>query len=328
MYKFFSQNSILNYIALVVLLIVMRLRLILFPLRGFTPADSDLYSPLWNLIFGALAEGSPASIALSLLLTLGSALLLNYMCNKYRMFGHLSSLGGFFYIVFSSSFVISFGLHPVHVFTLLGLLAINELLTGAEYDNPSAKCFNAALLLSVGSLLWGKACLISLLFIVMMITLRIFNIRTFIVTLIGWGTPFFIGASICYCLDMLPEQIENYKQCIQTPVAFYRTSVYNKIYLALVSLVVLFSIVQTLRSLLHMKIIDSRRMRSVIWLTLISGFSITLPHFSFEMITWISIGAAVLVSSFLSQMRNAYRLQEIITTLLFACSLATSWMIR
>lgn len=327
MFQFFNRNTIITYIALPVVLVILRLRLILYPQQILTATDADLYTPIWRSVLGSIAEGSTLSVALALLFTLIATYIVNNIFNSYHFADRQSGIAGLFYILYSSGFVVSQGLHPVHVFSIFLLLAIWCLFYGATTERPMLACYNGAAFVSLGWLFWGKGAWFVICFFIIQIILRKGDSRSIIASLLGLITPLIFVASYYYCQGSIHDTCNMFWRNTIAPVAFYRTGLYTRTYLGIYIVLLIASLLNAMQEMHKLNIIESRYMRSIIWLSFISASIIALPHFSFEMLSIVAISGGLITSAFLQRLRSR-KWQEMITLGFFAATLYIQWKMK
>ena len=324
MFKLFSKYSFFAYAILPIVLLIFRIPLFISPETSLTSYDEDLYTPLWDLLFGSIMDSSVWSIACALIVNFITILLVNHITNNYCFTERQSHLGGFFFMVLSSGFVISQGFHPVSIFVLLFAIALIRIFSGAQNEKPMRNCYDVALLFSIASLLWAKGVWFFPFHIIMLIMLRIFTLRTLLATLFGIMTPVILVVSYYFFDGTLQSVVVDYLRCIVVPVAFYKTSVLAKIYLGIMALALLLSMLHTINKMQTQKILESRYSRIMIWSVFYSVVLLMLPHFSFEVQNIIAVCGAIIISSFLQSIRSGL-LAEIITLILVVLSWSVQW---
>lgn len=326
MYRFFSRNSFAAYATLPFLLIVYRLRLILMPEMGFRAVGAEAATPMWNAMFGGVEQGSVASIVLSVVFALIAAGIINNLVNAFHFTERPSNMGGFLYIVLSSSLVVSGGLHPVHVFAVLFLVAINRLFNAASVNEPMRYCFEAAFVMSLGVLLWGKGTAFLPVQVLMLFMLRIFDLRSLLATILGWLCPLAMASTYFFCIDEMPEALYALWHCFAMPVSVFHTDAVLNGYIVAFFCLMAMSILSAVRSMPTLKIIECRYYRVMIWSLLIGSLAVLLPNFSFELLPLIATAGSVLMAAYLARFRRSVW-QETITTAVAVVTLLVQWYV-
>lgn len=324
MYGLFSKYSFVAYALLPVVLILFRIPLFKSPEVALTSYDADLYTPLWNMLFGGVMAGSVLSIALVLVINFLTCLLVNYITNNFGFTERPTLLGGLFYIMLSSGFVVSQGFYPVSIFALLFVLALMRLFKGALLNIKEQYCFESAMIFAIGSLIWAKGFWFLIFHIVMLIMLRMCTLRTLMATVLGLLTPTALFATGLYLNGTLQISVIEYARCLIVPVAFYKTGIFAKIYLSVMALVLIVSMLHILNKMSTQKILESRYSKIMIWSVFFSVVLLMLPHFSFEIQHIIAVCGAAMLSSFVYGVRSKL-ISEIITTAMALLVWSVQW---
>jgi hypothetical protein len=325
MFRIFNKYSFVAYALLPVVLLLFRIPLFMSPEVSMTSYDEDLYTPVWNLLFGYVGKGSVLSIVLALVVVFLTALFVNRLTNSFRFTERQSNLGGFYFIILTSGFLVSQGFHPICLFVLLFVVALMRLFDGAQSNYPERYCYDAGVLFSMGSLLWAKGLWMLLFHVVVLIMLRMFTLRTVISTLLGMFTPVVLALTYFFYTDNLVAANVDYIRCAVVPVAFYKTSILAKSYLVVLSIVLLMATLHIFRKMPTQKIIESRYSKIMIWIIIYSVAMLMLPHYSFEVQQLIAVSGAIILSSYMQSMRSKL-MAEIITLILVVLVWCVQWL--
>lgn len=327
MFKFFSQNTIGAYIMLPLLLVALRLRLILFPHEGFTPTTENLYTPLWTEIFGCISEGSTLSITLSIIITLVIALIINGISNRFHFTEHQSLLAALYYILLTSGFVISHGLHPIHLFAVFFCIAIICLFKAADIARPMATIYNAFFYYSIGWLFWGKGLWLMPIMFIMPYFLRAYSFRSILAALMGLSTPLITYATWLFLKNSLVGTTTQFIHTCTMHLSFFHMGAYTISYAILYALTILFAILNSIGKLTKLSITESRYTRSLIIATLLTSLLIILPQFTFETMQIVAIGGGILIATTINQIHSK-TLAEFITTIMLIVTIVVQWIVK
>lgn len=327
MFRFFDRNAVGAYLLLPVLLVLLRLRLILYPTEGFIAQTDHLYTPLWYSFFGTVGAGGWASITLSILFTIFTAYSVSSLVNRFHFGDHQSLASGLFFILFTSGYVISQGLHPVHVFTWLLLIAIYRLFAGVDSESPMRFCFESSMMFSLGVMLWGKGVWFIPVYFAMVIFLRMFSIRSFIAILMGFSVPVIVSMTWYLYHDCLVSSINAFLSTMTTHIELCRTGMYTRTYLGLFVTIILWGTVNTMGEIAKLKIAESRCVRSVVVAIIAISLFVVLPYFSLEIIPAVALGGSIVVSTSIMRIRNNTH-REIVTLLVVAATVFIQWKIK
>lgn len=317
MYSFFSRNSYLSFLALPLLLLLYRVRLLTSDTISQAAADVDLYTPIWQNTFGRYAQSGRAADIIAIVAAFIIVLIINNINNSFRFAGQQTNLGGMFFILMSSGFIVTQSLHPAWIFAIFFFLALHRAFSAATKETkPMRYCYDAALMLSVGTLFWAKGFWLFCFFIIMLFVLRLMSLRSFIATLLGWLTPLLFVATYYFFTDRLSEMAITYWRQTFILVAFYKTGLFAKTYIVIGLIFLLVSIIKTVQMLSMVKTVESSILRVIIWCVIFFVALITFPHFSFEMLIFVAAVGALLASTWIQRVRSAK--QREIIVLLFA----------
>ncbi len=327
MFKFFNRNTIGAYAALPLLLILLRLRLVIYPQKGFTATDADLYTPLWNKVFGSLAEGSVASVVLSICITLIVAYMVNAISNSFHFAERQSLLAALYCVLLSSGFVISQGLHPVHIYAICLCLTLISLFHASGTSRPMPSVYNAFFFASVGWLFWGKGVWFVPLLISMLVLLRVSSLRCILAALMGFATPLALCSTWLFMNDHLASTVDVFWNNSTSLVSFFRMGIYTISYSVLYALLILVALLGAMSVLPKLSITESRYTRSLMWVALYSSLLVALPQFSFELMQLVAMSGGVLIAAMMQRIRSNAT-AEVVTFVILVVTTIIQWIVK
>lgn len=153
-------------------------------------------SPLWNYICQAL-PGKAFTYIIGMLLMFGGAFLLHRANYALMLIREKTLLPFLLYALFLSTNPDFFPLKSTSVGVFCLILAIYQLFS--SYHDPEAKvnAYNAALFIGIGSLLWIHILWFLPLFWLGMFNFRSLNLRTFLASLLGVSTVYWLLLGWC-----------------------------------------------------------------------------------------------------------------------------------
>ncbi|MFI5148780.1 MAG: hypothetical protein ACHQRM_03540 [Bacteroidia bacterium] len=160
-------------------------------LYRFTPDESSINqaSPLLLYFHSALAGLYYVNIFLSLLLSLGSAFLLNYIVNQHSLLSKKTYLPALLYLVYNACCGEFLHLHPGSFSNLLIIAACHQLFNTYRKDSANAEVFNAGLLIGLASLIYLPSMLLFLFVWITLIIYRPFIWQEYVLALLGFLLP-------------------------------------------------------------------------------------------------------------------------------------------
>ena len=113
--------------------------------------------PLWDaLVLPYLGYSKYTAATGTFLLALLTGFTINRMVSRYGMLQSHSMMPLLVYGLFSGAFLSVQKLNPVWFFVLFFTLAVERLFASVNQRNPAAGCFDAAMLMGIGSLFYAK----------------------------------------------------------------------------------------------------------------------------------------------------------------------------
>ena len=323
MYSLFRNNTALGYVLTYVALAALRGRLLLEPERYVAGDQPELYAGLWRPVFGGVAMGTLTASLLTIAVTAVCCTMINATSKRFHFTPTQSNLSGLCYAILCGGIVPSLCFHPVLVFAMFYISSCNRLFASLRHEQPYQSCFWCMALLGAGSLFWAKGLWFAPFMFVMMFVMRVASPRTLVAGLIGLLTPLILAAPYFLFQEDPLGLLQDYTKSLLSTVALWRTGVYSWIYMAVALLVTGLASLSLQGSLLKLGIVESRRARIVLWLTIYPISLMFLPTFSYETQVLAAVGAALTVPRFIMSIPNA-KLREGVLTGLF---LVTAWYV-
>lgn len=327
MFKFFNHNTIGVYLALPVLLILLRLRLIVYPLEGYTPLTNNLFTPMWNNIFGSVELGGELSIVLSIFFTLIAAYIVSGISNSFHFAEHQSLLASLYYVLISSGFVVSYGLHPAHIFAIFYSIAIIALFRASDKSRPMPLIYNAFLFATIGWLFWGKGLWSLIVLFGLLFFIRTSNIRCILAAILGALTPLSVYATWLFMHNALLTTAELFWQTCIVEVPFFHMGIYTISYSCLVALTLAISALNAIGHLPQLSILESRYTRSITFVLVLITASIALPQYAFEILPIVGIAGSILIAAMMQRLKNQMW-AEVLTTIMLVVTVVIQWKVK
>ncbi|MCQ2203905.1 MAG: DUF6427 family protein [Bacteroidales bacterium] len=330
MYKFFDRNTVLTYVAMPVILVLLRLRLLLRPMDGYiatTIGDKGQFSPLYRMVFGDIVNGSVTSIVFSLIATILAAFIVAAISNRFHFMERQSGLPGALFIILTSGFVMAQGLYPIHVFLVFFLWSVHILFAGSDCNKPMAHVFGGALFFSVACLFYAKGIVFIPFIFIAIIAMRMFNVRSFLALLMGLLAPFSIMATACFYHDSFMAVADEWWQSVIAPMMNYPAGKYSWSYLIIMGVLTTMSVLSAIAEMQKLSIIESRLVRVIIWLLVFSTVCVIFRQYSFEMLYVIASSVAILMSPWFHRMRSSLW-QEVTVWIILAITIFIQWKIQ
>ncbi len=323
LFRLFTSNNPLAYIAMVAVLVLLRLRLILTPEFYVLGDQTGLYAPLWNTVFGHVELASVLSAVLAIVATALCALLVNNIVNRFGLAPQQGVAAGLFFVILSGGLRPSIAFQPIIIYSLFFIWALDRLFSSMRKESPYASVGWGFAIATTGSLFWAKGLwLLPLLFLVLFV-IRQSSVRCLAAALVGIIGVAFVAASVdLFVCDPIVDFSLLMRSAFDTQ-ALWKIGAFSISYVSIVLLMVLWATLSTQRHLVEMTIQESRRMRVAEWIVFLSIFLITLPGFSYEMQLLFAVGASMILPSFALRLRTDV-MRDLFLVLLIG---VTAWII-
>ncbi len=323
LYRIFSKNNYLAFALLPLLLAGLRVRLFT---AGALPPVGDVDTPLWSLLVESIKGNMLYINIAAVLLTLVSALAVNRLANHYHFIQKQTNLTAFFYILFTSGFIMVQELHPILLFTPFFIIAMERLFLAVAATQPMRYTFEAAFWTSVASLFYGKGIWFFPLLLLAMAMMRVFSFKSFMAAMIGLLLPYLFAATWFFVNNELKLFGDSLVESILTPVAFFNHNILSQIYLFSTVIFVVFGLLSAIRRLTTVKIITRKYYRFVIWVVFYPSALVFTPYFSFDVLPLVAIGASVLSATMVTFWQKS-RFREMVILSLVILTLLTQWFV-
>lgn len=322
-YRFFSRGGLLAYVAMVVVLVLLRLRLILHP-DFYVMGDVALFhAPLWDAVFGHVAAASSASTVLAIVSTALCALIVNNMADRYGLAPQQGAAAGLAFVILSGGLRHSIAFQPAMVFALFLAWGLDRLFSAMRKDYPYASVAWGFAIVAIGSLFWPKGVWFLPFLVVMLFVMRLSGMRCMAAALVGVVAVAFVAVTAGLFAPDPAESGRAFLRAAFDTQALWKIGAFSTTYIVAILGAVLLAVLSVQKHLSEMNIQESRRIRVAEWVFVFSVLLITLPGFSFELQCVAAVGASLFLPAFVSRLRS-----ERARTLYLAFLLGfTAWMI-
>jgi hypothetical protein len=148
--------------------------------------------PLYLLVASWMSHFSQASFfSVGLILFIIQVFYLNHICNKYEILYKPSHLPALMFIICTCLFPGFLCLHPLMFVNCILLLVLELLFSIYKSETGLSTIFNTGFLLAVATLFYIPAAMLFLLLWVGLILLRPYGWRDWIISILGFITPFY-----------------------------------------------------------------------------------------------------------------------------------------
>ncbi|MBU0764877.1 MAG: hypothetical protein KJ607_08585 [Bacteroidetes bacterium] len=274
--------------------------------------------PLYELIAGWLTCPSLLSVILATIFVIIQAMIVNRLNALFILTEGRSYMPALFYILISGSYAGLQRMHPALIANFFLLFAVYKILIAYRSEKAFSSFFDAALLISAGSLFYAGLIYYIILLWIGIIVLRPFNPKEWLITLIGIIIPYAPVVAYYFLTDRLAVFPETIKSSMVFTDPLTKLNIYYYILYAFLALFVFFSLLALFTGLSGKKITTRKYYLFFFWMLLISAVFVLISFItSVEIIVILAIPASYFLSFRFSTIKSAFR-GELWFTLLVA----------
>ncbi|MGB0838696.1 MAG: hypothetical protein ACPGXL_01080 [Chitinophagales bacterium] len=203
MIQLFRTNHPITLLLLVVYIVVVNAELFINPPVLMPAADGILGASFYNFWNWVSGNNYYVLNIIFLFLLFIQALLLNYIINKYKIFGESTSLPALCYVLLMALFARYVYINPV-LFANFGTLFLIDKIYGSYNTKEVASLFDAGLIVGVCSLIYMPYIVLVVLLLLALSIVRVFAWKEWVITLFGVLVPYFLVGSVLFYIDELP----------------------------------------------------------------------------------------------------------------------------
>ncbi len=307
-----------DVIALIfIILILLWLGSILHPGKPSSLGFDVEPMPLFGLLSNIIGQNPLINVLVTFLLVLLIAFLLVNFNTSGFFISERTFLPALFYVLFSGLFPEQQRLNPALPAAIFLVFAIRKIMDSYKIQYTAFSFFDAALLISTGSLFYAPFIWFGLLLIIGIAILRTGNIKEIIISLLGLITPWFITFGFYYVGNGTGSLLSAIKYNLygESPdLSFSGIEIAVLIVLGIItlpSILFLFSVIN------NKKIKSRKTFRLLMWALLISaGIFFLVRPVSLEIFWLAGITVSYLMSHYFV-FRNMRLIPEILFSLLF-----------
>jgi hypothetical protein len=285
-------------------------------------ASSILYDvnpmPLYGVLKSLLGKSAIAGAIFSFVLLLVISFFLVNFNTTVFFINERTFLPAIIYILISGLFPEYQALNPVLPAVLLLIIAVRRMMDAYRKNGIAYNFFDAAILISTGSLFYANMIWFGLLTIIGIALLRTWNVKEILLSILGLATPLIITAGVWYVSGKDMSQLLDmaYQNLFEKTgsYSFTRVSVAGIVIIGLCTLISLYFLLSVVNS---KKIKSRKTFTELIWILVISlTVFFSLPSVSLEIVYIISVPLSYIMAHYFVFSRKKV-MPEILFTLIF-----------
>ena len=166
---------------------------------------------LWNFIATIFSHfPNWINFIFEVVLVSFSAIYLNIICNKHEVLYKNSYLPALVYALFISAHPAFISFHPIHFVNLILLRVLDKSFSLIKSGNITSAIFDSSFLAGLAALIYFPAVIIIPIMIISITIIRPFNIREWLILIIGFLLPFFFISVWMFWTNNLMFFLKNY----------------------------------------------------------------------------------------------------------------------
>jgi len=295
----------------------------LHPIGMQIPSDFG-NMPLYGFIDHRIPTTSHISVIISFILVFVQALLLIQFNKKFIVINHRTYLPAFFYVLITSSFVPLQRVNPVIFGLFFIYFAINYIFSVYRNDFALNKLYVAGFSIAIASLFWAPYAIFFMIFIISLIILRPFVGREWLVSILGFISPFFFVFMYYFIFGVNGELNHIYLNFLQSFKGFKEFGQIHHSYYIFYGLLALIVVVASISAVSNFqnKKIRIRKFFTLNWwifFVYLTSF-VFFRNIGYEVIFILAMPISFLLADYFYLVRNQ-RVLNIFVFLLFASSI-------
>ena len=288
------------------------------PIPMAIPGD-QLKMPFYTFVAGLFSYKSTASIIFSFVLVILQAFLLVQFNKKYILINYRTYLPAFFYILIASSFVQLQRLNPVGIGVIFIFIAIDFIYGTYRSEYTLSRLYLAGFFVSIASLFWAPFAALFLIIWISLTILRPFVGREWIVSLLGFLTPYLFGFVYYFVFadSQLNDFLHAFSQSFDLIKQFHHLHYSYYIFYGFLLLVMLFASFNIIRGF-QTKKIKTRKFFEINWWLFMLGILmfILLKNVKYEIVFLLGIPLSYLLSDYFYSIKLNRYLNSILILLI------------
>jgi hypothetical protein len=277
--------------------------------------------PLFDLVTYSINVKSSYIVSFTVFMLICTGLLINYTVNKYDLLTKHSTLPLLLYVVLMSSTNTLITFHPGVMANFFVALAFNRVISTYRQQKPLTQLFDAGLLIGIAALFYLPSFLIYFTLFAALILFNTFNWREWVVTFIGFVTPFTFVLSYYFYTDKLAYFWE---QKIVLPMRLAHemnaTDTSTYVLLAILFFISTFAVVKLFDEYSTYTIKIRQTLSYLLWFVVVGFLAVFItPTWSFKDFTLLAIPFSIIISNYFINITREW-MAETLFIMLLSCT--------
>lgn len=287
------------------------------PIPMSIPSD-NMQMPFYRILEGLFNKNSSYLNVFTFIIILIQSILLVQFNKKYILINYRTYLPAFFYILIASSFIQLQRLNPVIIGALFVYFAIDYLFGTYRSEYALNKLYLAGFFISIASLFWAPFATLFILIWISLTVLRPFIGREWLVSLLGFITPYFF--IIVYYFVFSENYLHTFFDIFLSNFVlikhFYHLHFSYYIFYSLLSILIIIASFNIVRNLQKKKI-KTRKFYLINWWLFMMGLLlfVLFKNIKYEIVYLLAIPVSYLLTDYFYSIKRNWTI-NVITILL------------
>lgn len=217
--RFFRKDYVLQYVALLLLQLLLWLPAFIFPDLNYENYIS-FTSPGYKLILWIIGNNPRVLTAIAFIIVFFSALILNKVLDQHQLVSKNNMVPAFIYVVLMSHQPVFLSLNPTLIANLFVIISLHQLFTLYMEKEAYSKVFNIGIFLAIGSLFYFEVLFLLIFLWFTYNVYRVYNWREWIIPVLGIITIYLFLGVYYFWTDQLSLAFEQYQLHMQGLFSF------------------------------------------------------------------------------------------------------------
>lgn len=324
MIRLFKFSTFGQVIVIILTALLLWVRAFIHPVE---PQLSEMFAPLYEVVYGWLSEMPRLASALALIMIIVEGVWLNLMLYNNKLIGANNLIPTFLYLIAMSWGYTQLTITPVLFVNLCILATIKQLFSHSNMTLDVERNFNASFLIGLASLFYLPAIVYIIPFIFVFVLYKLYRWRHIAVSITGFIAPSIILLTYAFLSDKLQYYLYLIGHDIASVHVVWQqcptwTTIFNILYIAMLT-------IMTLKVLASSgdKVMNQRINTGILTLPILACIAILFYMKLFPVDTQASaIVFAFVASSFFLADRKRKWIGEVVLWILVLCSIINVWI--
>lgn len=277
--------------------------------------------PMFLYAFKSISNNRELMIGLSILAIVLQALFLTFVINRHSVLKENTHLPALMYVVLMSCFPEQLSFNPLLLANFFIIIFLNSIFNFYRSDSASFHVFDAGLFIGIAGLFYWPALFLFPLTMAALVLLRPFNVKEWIVSLLGLVLPFIVFAIVLFWFDKL--SVNSIMSLLEPFYKMHFSAVYKNTYIILFVILAVLGIASLIKFFQDMSTFAKLRTRKFlmlfVWFFLFAAISYLVSvKRTMISLSFLAIPLSVMFSNYFLSLKKQWLAEGLFLLLLVA----------